>query len=177
MMERWRKWCLWSFFKICHFKAFNYLPHEFMVSAHLPCHYNGGLNLKICRNFVGTNFFLGLCRNKPLWGELKLYGGEGGGGVIFSTAISLFHFFRNRQYPEKWSVSVKDFFRKCECIRSCYLPISAILLKNSLRKTSLFVFFELLPTCLFNYVWPFVTTQHEWANNFPGFLARTLVKK
>ena len=56
---------------------------------------------------MGTNFFLGLCRDKPLWGELKLYGGEegggggGGGGVIFITAISLFHFFRNRQYPEK----------------------------------------------------------------------------
>ena len=155
MMERWWKWYLWSLFKICHFKAFNYLPHEFMVSAPLPCHYNGGLNLKICQNFVGTNFFLGLCRDKPLWGELKLYRG----GVIFITAISLFHFFRNRQHPEKWSVSVKDFFRKCECIRSCYLPIFAILLFALLL--SLFVFFELLPTCLFNYVWPSVTTQHE----------------
>ena len=36
------------------------------------------------------------------------------------------------------------------------------LLKKSLRKTSLFVLFELLPKVLFKYVWHFVTTQHEW---------------
>ena len=28
-------------------------------------------------------------------------GGEGGGGVIFITIMSLFHFFRNSQHPEK----------------------------------------------------------------------------
>ena len=67
---------------------------------------------------------------------------------------------------EKWSVSFKDFFRKCECISSCYLPILLNLLKMSLRKTSLFMLFELLPTGLFKYVWPFITTQHEWVNNF-----------
>ena len=29
------------------------------------------------------------------------------GGVIFITIISLFHFIRNNQYPEKWSVSIR----------------------------------------------------------------------
>ena len=28
------------------------------------------------------------------------------GEVIFLTIISLFHFFRNSQHPEKWSVSI-----------------------------------------------------------------------
>ena len=49
-----------------------------------------------------------------------------------------------------------NFFKKCECISRCYLPISSI-------------FLELLPTGLLKYVWPFVTTQHEWANNFLDF--------
>ena len=66
-----------------------------MVST--PPYYNGGLNLKICQNFVGTNFFLTIVEDKPLWGELKLYGG----GVIFITTPSLFYFFRNSQHPEK----------------------------------------------------------------------------
>ena len=66
------------------------------------------------------------------------------GQVIFITTISLFHFSRNRQHPET-GVSFKNFFRKCECIRSCYFPILSNLLKISLRKTSLFVLFELLP--------------------------------
>ena len=74
------------------------------------------------------------------------------GGVIFITAISLFHFFRKSQHPEKWNVSVKNFVRKCECISSCYLPISSNLITNSLRKTLHFVLFELLPTGLFQYV-------------------------
>ena len=29
------------------------------------------------------------------------------GEVIFFTIISLFHFFRNSQNPEKWSVSIR----------------------------------------------------------------------
>ena len=98
------------------------------------------------------------------------------GGVIFIITISLFDFFRNSQHPEKWSVSVKKFFRKYECISNDYLPISSNLLKNSLRKTSLFVLFELLPTALTKYVWPFVTTQHKWVNHFPGFFGRALMK-
>ena len=43
-----------------------------MVSTPLPPIIMGGLNLKICQNFVGTKFFLHLWGNKPLWGELKL---------------------------------------------------------------------------------------------------------
>ena len=53
--------------------------------------------------------------------------------------LSLFHFFKNSQHPEKWSVSFQNFFRKCEYI-SCYLPISLNLLKISFRKSSRFVF-------------------------------------
>ena len=93
----------------------------------------GGLNLKVCQNFVGTKFFLRFV------GGINLYGGRN--MCYYNFIIS---FFRNSQHPEKWSVSVKNFFRKCECISSCYLPISSNLLKNSLRKTSLFVLFELL---------------------------------
>ena len=61
------------------------------------------------------------------------------GEVIFISTFSLFHFFRNSQHPEKRSVSFKNFFRKFEWIRSCYLPIFSNLLKKSLRKTLLFV--------------------------------------
>ena len=37
-----------------------------------------------------------------------------------------------------------NFFRKCECIRGCYLVISSNLLKRSIRKTSIFVLFRQL---------------------------------
>ena len=55
-----------------------------MVSASLPPpprpppppHYNVGLNLKICQNFVGTNFFLNFVGNKPLWGGGKVLWGD-----------------------------------------------------------------------------------------------------
>ena len=108
-----------------------------VLSWFLPSsNFNGGLNLKICQNFVGQKLFLNLWEDKPLWGELKLYEG----GVIFITTLSLFHFFRNSQHSEKWNRSFKNFFRKCECIRTCYLPISSNLLRKSFRKTSLFVF-------------------------------------
>ena len=63
---------------------------------------------------------------------------------IDHATITLFHFFRNSQHLEKGSVSVKNFFRKLEYISSCNLPISSNVLKNSLRKVSLFVLFELL---------------------------------
>ena len=126
----------------------------------------GDLIWKFPKILWGPNFFL------DLWGDKTLLG-----GAIFIIIISLFHFFRNSQHQENWKVSVKNFFRKCECISCCYLPIFSILLRNPLRKTSLFVLFELLPTGLFNYVWPFVTTQHKWAKHFPGLLARTLKKK
>ena len=62
-----------------------------------------------------AKMFSSICGgDKPLWGELKIYG-----GVIFITTLSLFYFFRNRKHPENWSLSFKNFFWKCECI-SCY---------------------------------------------------------
>ena len=109
--------------------------------------WRGDLIWKFAKILWVQHFFLNLWGEKPLWGELIFYG-----GVIFISPISLFYFFRNSQHPEKWSVSVKNFFRKCECISSCYLPISSILLKNSPRKTLLFVLFELLPTGLLKYL-------------------------
>ena len=73
-----------------------------------------GLHFKICQNFVATKFFLSL-----LWG-INLYGGGGSpnymGKVIFITTLS---------------VSLMNFFRKCKCIKSCYLPISLNLPKKS----------------------------------------------
>ena len=129
----------------------------------------GGLIWKFAKILWGKKFFLDLWGHKPLWGSYNYMG-----GVIFITKISLFHFFKNIQLPENWIVSVKNFIRRCECISSCYLPISSNLLKNTLRKTSFFVLFELLPTGL---LWAFVTTQHEWVNNFPEIFRRTLMKK
>ena len=77
------------------------------------------------------NFFLHLWQDKPLWVELKT-----NGGVIFITILLHYHFFRKSQHPEKWSVSFKNFFRKCECI-SCYLPISSNLQFNIYKFTKL----------------------------------------
>ena len=80
-----------------------------------------------------AKMFSSICGgDKPLWGELKIYG-----GVIFITTLSLFYFFRNRKHQENWSLSFKNFFRKCECI-SCYLTISSNLLKRYSTKTSPF---------------------------------------
>ena len=92
-----------------------------------------GLNLKVSQNFAVTKIFLTFVGDKPLWGELNDMG-----GVIFITTFP-FHFFRNSQHPEKWSVSLKNFFRKCEYTRSCYLLISSSLPKKCFRKFSLFV--------------------------------------
>ena len=106
---------------------------------------NEGTLFKNLPTFCGDKIFSYICGgNKPLWGELKLYR-----GVIFITTLSLFHFFRYSQHPQKWSVSLKNFFRKCKYIRSCYLLISSHLLKKSFRKTSLFVLLEFLPTGFF----------------------------
>ena len=133
----------------------------------------GDLIWKLAKILWGLNFFLDLWGDKPLWGELKLYG-----RVIFITTVSLFHFFRNSQHPENevFLLRISSGNVNASVVVTCQFT-SSILLKNSLRKTSLFGLFELLPTGLFNYVWPFVTTQHEWANNFPSFLAGTLMNK
>ena len=91
----------------------------------------GYLIWKLAKILWGQNFFLHLWRNKPLWGELKFYGGS---NICYYTFIISFVY-----HPEKWSVSLMNSFRKCECIKSCYLPISSNLLKKSFRKTSIFV--------------------------------------
>ena len=67
--------------------------------------------------------------------------------------------------------------RKCECISSCYFPISWNSWKNSLRKTSLFVRFGHLLTGLLKYVSPIVTTLHEWVNNFLCFIWNNINEK
>ena len=64
----------------------------------------GDLIWKSAKFLRGQHFFLHLWGNKLLWGELKVYG-----GVIFVTKPSLFHFVRNSQHPEKWSVFFKNF--------------------------------------------------------------------
>ena len=99
-----------------------------MVSAPSPLppppHFKWGeLIWKFAKMWWGQNFFF--CGGgKFLWGELKLCG----------RSNILFHFFRNSQHPEKWSASLKNFFTKCEWIRSYYLPISSNLLKSPLEK-------------------------------------------
>ena len=66
-------------------------------------------------------FFLHLLQDKLLWVELKKWGSN---IYYYITTLSLFHFFRNSQLPEKWSVSFKNFCRRCEWT-SCYLLISS----------------------------------------------------
>ena len=66
--------------------------------------------------FTAGQTSIGGVKNK--WGKSIYY---------YITTLSLFHFFRNRQHPEKSSVSFKNFFRNSQCI-SCYLPISSNLL-------------------------------------------------
>ena len=64
-----------SFFSwiVCNFLA----SHCFCTSPLCIMYNEGGLNLKICQNFVGKNFFSNFWGDKPLWRELKLYqGGE-----------------------------------------------------------------------------------------------------
>ena len=82
----------------------------------------GWLNLKICQNFAVANFFdtfvggwTSVGGVKNIWGSNIYY---------YITILSLFHFFKNSQYSETWSVSFKNFFRKSESI-GCYLPISS----------------------------------------------------
>ena len=95
----------------------------YMVSAPSPILMGGEGDMKICQNFVLKNFCLHLRQDKSLWVELKTNGG--GCNIYYSiTTISLFHFIRNSQHPEKWDVSFKNFFRKCECISFC-LPLSS----------------------------------------------------
>ena len=65
------------------------------------------------------------------------------GGVIPITTIPLFNFLETAN-TQKIEVFVKNFFKKFECISSCYLSISSNSFKNSFRKTSLFVLFGLL---------------------------------
>ena len=68
------------------------------------------------------NVFLYFWQNKPLWVELKI-----NRVVIFITILLHFYYFislETAQHPERWSVSFKNFFKKCECIR-CYLAISS----------------------------------------------------
>ena len=111
-----------------------------IVNGLCPPNYNGGmgggLNLKMCQIFVkflwGQNFFFHLWGDKRIWGQLKLYWGN---NIYYCTFIP---FFRNRQQPERWSVSFKNFFRKCEYIRSFYMLISSNILKKSFRKNSTF---------------------------------------
>ena len=56
----------------------------------------GDLIWKSAKILWEQNFFLHLWEDQPLWGALKLYG-----EVIFVTALSLFHLFRNSYNPEK----------------------------------------------------------------------------
>ena len=90
-----------------------------------PSHYNGverggkrSLNMKICQNFLVTKFLLTFMTDmggyKNKWGSNIYY---------YITTLSLSHFFRNNQPPEKSSVSFENFFRHSQSI-SCYFPIS-----------------------------------------------------
>ena len=96
-----------------------------------------------------------------------------GGGEIFINTISLFHFFRNSQHPEKWNVSIRTYSGNVNAsvVAACQYP------QNYVKVSSLFVLFERLPTGLLKYVRPFVTTQHEWVNNFLGFIWKNINEK
>ena len=96
------------------------------VKAHLylrPC----SLDVDLI-HFVGTKFFLTFYISMR---ELKIYWGL--------YLLLHFHYSISLESANtQKGVSFKNLFKKCECV-SCYLPISSNLLKNSFRKTSLFV--------------------------------------
>ena len=60
-----------------------------------------------------------------------------GNNICYYTFIILFP--QKQLTPRKVKCLFMNFFKKYECIRSCYLPTSSNLLKKSFRKTSLFV--------------------------------------
>ena len=61
-----------------------------------------------------------------------------GGEKYLLRRFHYFISFETANKPEKLSVSLKIFFRKCKYIRGCYLPISSNLLKKFFRETSPF---------------------------------------
>ena len=67
-----------------------------------------------------------------------------GSNIYYYSFIITFLLQHTTPGQMKW-VFFQNFFRKCECIMSCCLPISSNLFKKSLRKTSFFVLLELLP--------------------------------
>ena len=81
----------------------------------------GGLNLmpKFCGDKIFSYIFGGI----NLCGELKVYG-----RVIFIAALSLFYSETANTHKSKIFL-FKNFFRKCEYLRSYYLPITSNLLK------------------------------------------------
>ena len=91
--------------------------HHFFICYHCFQQVNAileGYGGRYFAKFCGAEFFSHICWGINLCGvgvELKLFG-----GVVF-VYTSLFHLFRNSQYPQKQSVSFKNFFRKYECIR------------------------------------------------------------
>ena len=96
----------------------------------------GWLDLKFAK-FVAGETSMGGVEN--IWGSNIYY---------YINALLLFHFFRISQHPEKWSVSFKNFVRKCQCI-SCYLPISSNLqfqLKKVIFRNSLLVYLSIILT-------------------------------
>ena len=66
-------------------------------------------------------------------GGINSYGGV---KIIWGSNIYYYSFIsislETTKRSEKWSLSFQNFFRKCECFRSCYLPISSNLLKKVL---------------------------------------------
>ena len=134
----------------------------------------GWLSLKIFQNFVVTKFVLTFMAGWTSMGGVKSIW-----RVIFIIILLHFHYFisletANTQKSEVFLLRISSGNVNAWAV---VMPISSNLLKNSWRKISRFVLFELLPTALLTHVWSFVTTQHEWVNKFPGFFGRTLMKK
>ena len=103
----------------------NFIVHGFCPSPIIM----GDLIWKFTKISWGQNFFLHLWGNKYLWeGELKIYGGS-----IFITTLSLFHFFRNSQHPEKWRVLLRVYLGNVNVsVVTCQYP--QIYYRNPLEK-------------------------------------------
>ena len=97
----------------------------YMVSAPPPITIGGrgdDLIWKFAKILWWQNFFLTFVAGQTSMGGVKSKWGSN--TYYYITTLLLFHFFRNSQHPENWSVSFGNFFRKCECI-SCYFLISS----------------------------------------------------
>ena len=99
------------------------------------------------------------------------------GGVIRITIISLFHFIRNKQHPEKWSVSIRTSSENVNASIVFSRQYPQIYEKIPLEKLYSLCFLSIYQQVCLGMYDLLVTTQHEWVNNFLGLIWKNITEK